>query len=68
VIAMVDKTAKKLGVLTQYVLESGAQYRWLGCEPGGALKTAMAIATGWGDGANAGDNRAALITREDPLN
>ena len=48
VIAMVDKTNNDV----------------IGCELGGALKNIMAIATGMGDGANAGDNtRAALITR-----
>lgn len=66
VIAMVDDTiAKRL----QPVFSSGLfrVYRnsdVVGCELGGALKNIMAIATGIGDGANAGDNsRAALITR-----
>lgn len=66
VIAMVDDTiAKRL----QPVFSSGLfrVYRnsdVVGCELGGALKNIMAIATGMGDGANAGDNtRAALITR-----
>lgn len=66
VIAMVDKTiAKEL----QSVFNSGLfrVYRntdVIGCELGGALKNIMAIATGMGDGANAGDNtRAAVITR-----
>jgi glycerol-3-phosphate dehydrogenase (NAD(P)+) len=36
----------------------------IGCELGGALKNIYAIATGMGDGSNAGDNtRAAIITR-----
>ena len=66
VIAMVDKTiAKKL----QKVFSSGLFRVYtnndvIGCELGGALKNIMAIATGMGDGANAGDNtRAAVITR-----
>lgn len=66
VISMVDKTiAKKL----QIVFSSGLfrVYRntdVIGSELGGALKNVMAIATGMGDGANAGDNtRSALITR-----
>lgn len=66
VIAMVDKTiAKEL----QAIFNSGLfrVYRntdVIGCELGGALKNIMAIATGMGDGANAGDNtRAAVITR-----
>ena len=66
VIAMVDKTiARKL----QKVFSSGLFRVYtnndvIGCELGGALKNIMAIATGMGDGANAGDNtRAAVITR-----
>ena len=66
VIAMVDDTiAKHL----QPVFSSGLFRVYtnsdvVGCELGGALKNIMAIATGMGDGANAGDNtRAALITR-----
>jgi glycerol-3-phosphate dehydrogenase (NAD(P)+) len=66
VIAMVDKTiAKQL----QKVFSTGLFRVYtnndvIGCELGGALKNIMAIATGMGDGANAGDNtRAALITR-----
>ncbi|MCF6279753.1 MAG: NAD(P)H-dependent glycerol-3-phosphate dehydrogenase [Flavobacteriaceae bacterium] len=66
VIAMVDKTiAKEL----QTVFNSGLFRVYtnndvIGCELGGALKNIMAIATGMGDGANAGDNtRSALITR-----
>lgn len=66
VIAMVDKTiAKQL----QQVFSTGLFRVYtntdvIGCELGGALKNIMAIATGMGDGANAGDNtRAALITR-----
>ncbi len=66
VIAMVDEIiAKKL----QSVFNSGLFRVYtnndvIGCELGGALKNIMAIATGMGDGANAGDNtRAAVITR-----
>jgi len=66
VIAMVDKTiAKKL----QTVFNSGLFRVYtnndvIGCELGGALKNIMAIATGMGDGADAGENtRSALITR-----
>lgn len=66
VIAMVDETiAKKL----QNVFSSGLFRVYtnndvIGCELGGALKNIIAIATGMGDGANAGDNtRSALITR-----
>jgi len=66
VIAMVDDTiAKSL----QSVFSSGLFRVYtnndvIGCELGGALKNIMAIATGMGDGANAGDNtRAAIITR-----
>lgn len=66
VIAMVDDSiAKQL----QEVFSTGLfrVYRnddVIGCELGGALKNIMAIATGMGDGANAGDNtRAAVITR-----
>ena len=66
VIAMVDDTiAKQL----QDVFSSGLFRVYtnndvIGCELGGALKNIVAIATGMGDGANAGDNtRAALITR-----
>ena len=66
VIAMVDDTiAKEL----QPVFSSGLFRVYtnndvVGCELGGALKNIMAIASGMGDGANAGDNtRAAVITR-----
>ena len=66
VIAMVDETiAKEL----QKVFSSGLFRVYtnsdvIGCELGGALKNIIAIATGMGDGANAGDNtRAAIITR-----
>ena len=66
VIAMVDNTiAKEL----QTVFSSGLFRIYtnndvIGCELGGALKNIYAIATGMGDGANAGDNtRSALITR-----
>ena len=66
VIAMVDNSiAKRL----QSVFSSGLFRVYtnndvIGCELGGALKNIYAIATGMGDGANAGDNtRSALITR-----
>ena len=66
VIAMVDKSiASRL----QTVFSSGLFRVYtnsdvIGCELGGALKNIIAIATGMGDGANAGDNtRAAIITR-----
>lgn len=66
VIAMVDDTiATKL----QTVFSSGLFRVYtntdvVGCELGGALKNIIAIASGMGDGANAGDNtRAAIITR-----
>lgn len=66
VIAMVDDTiAKEL----QPIFSSGLFRVYtnddvIGCELGGALKNIMAIASGMGDGANAGDNtRAAVITR-----
>lgn len=66
VIAMVDNTiASKL----QDVFSSGLFRVYtnsdvIGCELGGALKNIIAIASGMGDGANAGDNtRAAIITR-----
>jgi glycerol-3-phosphate dehydrogenase (NAD(P)+) len=66
VIAMVDNTiASRL----QSVFSSGLFRVYtnsdvIGCELGGALKNIIAIASGMGDGANAGDNtRAAIITR-----
>ncbi len=66
VIAMVDDTiAKRL----QQVFNSGLFRVYtnddvIGCELGGALKNIIAIATGMGDGADAGDNtQAAIITR-----
>ena len=66
VISMVDDTiAKRL----QSVFSSGLFRVYtnndvIGCELGGALKNIMAIATGMGDGANAGENtKSALITR-----
>lgn len=66
VIAMVDETiAQRL----QSVFSSGLFRVYtnndvIGCELGGALKNIYAIATGMGDGVNAGDNtRAAIITR-----
>lgn len=66
VIAMVDNTiAKKLQpVFSAGLFRVYTNSDVIGCELGGALKNVMAIATGMGDGANAGDNaRAALITR-----
>jgi len=66
VIAMVDKT---IGKELQQLFSSGLFRVYtnndvIGCELGGALKNIMAIATGMGDGANAGDNtRSAIITR-----
>ena len=66
VIAMVDEViAKKLqGVFNSGLFRVYTNNDVVGCELGGALKNIMAIATGMGDGANAGDNtRAALITR-----
>jgi glycerol-3-phosphate dehydrogenase (NAD(P)+) len=66
VIAMVDdRIAKRL----QPIFSSGLFRVYtnndvIGCELGGALKNIYAIATGMGDGANAGDNtRAGIITR-----
>lgn len=66
VIAMVDNTiATKL----QEIFSTGLFRVYtnsdvIGCELGGALKNIIAIATGMGDGANAGDNtKAAVITR-----
>lgn len=66
VIAMVDDTiAHRL----QPIFSSGLFRVYtnsdvIGCELGGALKNIIAIATGMGDGADAGDNtRAAIITR-----
>lgn len=66
VIAMVDKTiAKELqGIFNSGLFRVYRNTDVIGCELGGALKNIMAIATGMGDGANAGDNtRAAVITR-----
>ena len=66
VIAMVDDSiAKKLKtVFTSGLFRVYTNTDVIGCELGGALKNIMAIATGMGDGVNAGDNtRAALITR-----
>lgn len=66
VIAMVDDTLSKR---LQSVFSSGLFRVYtnedvVGCELGGALKNIMAIASGMGDGAGAGDNtRAAVITR-----
>lgn len=66
VIAMVDDAIAKhlqqvfhTGLFRVYTNEDV-----IGCELGGALKNIIAIATGMGDGANAGDNtRATIITR-----
>lgn len=66
VIAMVDETlAKRLQpIFTSGLFRVYTNKDVIGCELGGALKNIMAIATGMGDGANAGDNtRAAVITR-----
>ena len=66
VIAMVDHN---IATRLQTVFSSGLFRVYtnddvIGCELGGALKNIIAIATGMGDGANAGDNtRAAIITR-----
>ena len=66
VIAMVDAT---IAMKLQTVFSSGLFRVYtntdvIGCELGGALKNIIAIASGMGDGANAGDNtRAAIITR-----
>ena len=66
VISMVDQIiAKKLqGIFNSGVFRVYTNNDVIGCELGGALKNIMAIATGMGDGADAGDNtKAALITR-----
>ena len=66
VIAMIDETiAKKLrSVFNSGLFRVYTNTDVIGCELGGALKNIMAIATGMGDGADAGDNtRAAIITR-----
>ncbi|MCK5637645.1 MAG: NAD(P)H-dependent glycerol-3-phosphate dehydrogenase [Flavobacteriaceae bacterium] len=66
VIAMVDHN---IAVRLQQVFNTGLFRVYtntdvIGCELGGALKNVMAIATGMGDGASAGDNtRSAIITR-----
>lgn len=66
VIAMVDDT---IAVALQKVFQTGLFRVYtnedvIGCELGGALKNIIAISTGLGDGASAGENtRAALITR-----
>ncbi len=66
VIAMVDDT---IAVRLQSVFQTGLFRVYtnddvVGCELGGALKNIIAIATGMGDGAKAGDNtRAGIITR-----
>ena len=66
VIAMVDETIAKAlqGIFRSGLFRVYTNDDVLGCELGGALKNIMAIATGMGDGAKAGENtRAALITR-----
>lgn len=66
VIAMVDETiaARLQGVFSTGLFRVYTNTDVTGCELGGALKNIIAIATGMGDGANAGDNtRAAIITR-----
>lgn len=66
VIAMVDDT---IAEALQKVFRSGLFRVYtnddvIGCELGGALKNIVAIATGMGDGAGAGENtRAGIITR-----
>ncbi len=66
VIAMVDDT---IAIRLQTIFSTGLFRVYtnedvVGCELGGALKNIIAIATGMGDGADAGDNtRAAIITR-----
>lgn len=66
VIAMVDHT---IAIALQKVFRTGLFRVYtnkdvIGCELGGALKNIIAISTGLGDGAGAGENtRAALITR-----
>lgn len=66
VIAMVDDT---IAIALQKVFSTGLFRVYInddviGCELGGALKNIIAIATGMGDGAGAGENtRAAIITR-----
>ena len=66
VIAMVDELIGKQlqGVFNSGLFRVYTNTDVIGCELGGALKNVMAIATGMGDGANAGDNtKAAVITR-----
>lgn len=66
VISMVDDT---IAARLQKVFRTGlfrvyTNQDVTGCELGGALKNIIAIATGMGDGANAGENtKAAIITR-----
>jgi len=66
VIAMVDDT---IAVRLQSVFQTGLFRVYtnedvVGCELGGALKNIIAIATGMGDGADAGHNtKSAIITR-----
>ncbi len=66
VIAMVDDT---IAGRLRNVFQSGLFRVYtnedvVGCELGGALKNIIAIATGMGDGADAGDNtKSAIITR-----
>jgi len=66
VIAMVDDTiaARLQSVFTTGLFRVYTNEDVVGCELGGALKNIIAIATGMGDGAEAGDNtRAGIITR-----
>jgi len=66
VIAMVDDTiaARLQGIFSTGLFRVYTNEDVVGCELGGALKNIIAIATGMGDGADAGDNtRAAIITR-----
>jgi glycerol-3-phosphate dehydrogenase (NAD(P)+) len=66
VIAMVDdRIAKRLQpIFSSDLFRVYTNNDVIGCELGGALKNIYAIATGMGDGANAGDNtRAGIITR-----
>jgi len=66
VIAMVDDT---IATALQKIFRTGLFRVYtnddvIGCELGGALKNIIAIATGMGDGAGAGENtRAGIITR-----
>lgn len=66
VIAMVDDTiaARLQTIFSTGLFRVYTNEDVVGCELGGALKNIIAIATGMGDGAEAGDNtRSAIITR-----